>query len=463
MHKNTTIVAIATGPGGALALIRVSGPEAIAVTDRIFSPRGGKRLTDRPGFSITYGDIRDGGRTVDDVLVSVFRAPRSYTGDDMTEISCHGSSYVQQEILSLLLREGAVAATPGEFTLRAFLHGKMDLSQAEAVADVIAADSRASHALAANQMRGGYSEEFRTLRDRLIEVASLVELELDFGEEEVEFADRNQLFALIDAIDEKIDSLKSSFALGNVIKNGVPVAIVGPPNVGKSTLLNALLKENRALVSDIAGTTRDLIEEEITLGGIRFRFIDTAGIRATDDTLESMGIERTLRRMEQASIVLLVADVADDPATLPVRVDALGLSSGQSLAVVLNKADRLPENELPARVGEWRRFSGDVPLFALSARSGQGLASLTGHLCASVQDERVERGDVIVSNTRHYEALTRASESLDGVRRALTSSLPGDLLSEDLRSVIHALGLITGDITTDDILASIFSKFCIGK
>ncbi|MDR2936778.1 MAG: tRNA uridine-5-carboxymethylaminomethyl(34) synthesis GTPase MnmE [Rikenellaceae bacterium] len=463
MPENTTIAAIATGPGGALALIRVSGPEAIAVTDRVFWHPGGKRLADQPGFSIAYGDIRDGTRTVDDVLVSVFRAPRSYTGDDMAEISCHGSPYIQQEILRLLLCKGAVAAAPGEFTLRAFLHGKMGLLQAEAVADVIASDSRASHALAANQMRGGYSEEFRALRGRLIEVASLVELELDFGEEEVEFADRSQLLLLIDAIGEKIDSLKSSFALGNVIKNGVPVAIVGPPNVGKSTLLNALLKENRALVSDIAGTTRDLIEEEITLGGIRFRFIDTAGIRTTDDTLESMGIERTLQRMEQAAIVLLLTDIADDPAVLPVRIESLNLSTGQSLAIVLNKSDLLSEDELTARTEEWQRVWAETSFFALSAKSGQGLPQLSDYLCAAIRDERIERGDVIVSNVRHHEALIRASESLQHARAALTSALSGDLLSEDLRGVIHALDLITGDITTDDILSSIFSKFCIGK
>lgn len=458
MHPDhDTIVAPATAAGGALAVVRISGEAAFAVCDRIF--RGRVPLAAAAGYTVHYGrivdpaDAADGaaeGRIVDDVLATVFRAPHSYTGEDAVELSCHGSPHVVAEIVRLLLASGARMAAPGEFTLRAYFAGKLDLAQAEAVADLIAASSRAEHALASNQMRGGYSAALEALRERLLHLASMLELELDFGEEEVEFADRTELLRLMEETGAELDRLSRSFALGNVLKEGVPVAIVGAPNAGKSTLLNRLLDEERAIVSEIAGTTRDVIEEQVEIDGIRFRFIDTAGIRATDDRLERLGIERTMQRIAQARIVVRLLDAGEVDGTLP-RPE-FELPAGATLLTAVNKIDLWPDRVLPEGV------------LALSARNGTGIGALRRALVAEIGAEALYRGDVVVSNSRHYEALTTARTALDRAIDGLRDGLPTDLLAEEIRQVIARLGEITGrSIVPDDILATIFSKFCIGK
>lgn len=444
-----TIVAPATAAGGAIAVVRVSGREALALCDRIF--RGRRPLAETDGYTVHYGEIMDGDRIVDDVLATVFRAPHSYTGEDSVEISCHGSSYIVSEILRLLTAAGGRMAQPGEFTIRAYLAGKLDLSQAEAVADTIAASSRAAHALASTQMRGGYSDELEQLRDKLLNLTSLLELELDFSEEEVEFADRTALRETMQRIGCEIDRLRNSFSLGNAIKEGVAVAIAGAPNVGKSTLLNRLLNEERAMVSEIAGTTRDVIEERANIGGVLFRFLDTAGIRSTDDRLERMGIERTMESIRRAQIVIHMID-----ATLPETSSNLdfALRPDQQLLTVANKIDkapaslRLPENAI-----------------GISAKQGTGLDRLCDALRGAVDTEALYHGDPVVSNNRHYEALTTARESLARALEGLVNGLPTDLLSEDIRQVIHHLGSITarGAIAPNEVLRNIFSKFCIGK
>lgn len=441
-----TIVAPATATGGAIAVVRMSGPAAHAICDSVF--RGSARASEAPGYTVLYGTIDDDGRTLDEVLVTIFRAPRSYTGEDAVEISCHGSRYIVQELLSLLIRRGARMATPGEFTSRAFLAGKLDLSQAEAVADLIASGSRASHALATDQMRGGYSAELETLRRELLRLTSLLELELDFGEEEVEFADRTQLRAAMEGIGAKIDRLIDSFALGNAIKEGVAVAIAGRPNVGKSTLLNRLLNEERALVSEIPGTTRDTVEATLNLDGILYRFVDTAGLRTTDDTVERMGIERTYASIARAQIVLQVVD-ATDPVAEP-----LALRPEQRSILVVNKIDRID----PAAA------AAPLPAGAvlLSAREGTGTERLLERLRACVDASALDEGGTIVSNGRHYEALRRARTALDAALDGLDRLTP-DLLSEEIRQVIRHLGTITGAITDTEVLSQIFSKFCIGK
>ena len=444
-----TIVAPATAAGGAIAVVRVSGREALALCDRIF--RGRRPLAETDGYTVHYGEIMDGDRIVDDVLATVFRAPHSYTGEDSVEISCHGSSYIVSEILRLLTAAGGRMAQPGEFTIRAYLAGKLDLSQAEAVADTIAASSRAAHALASTQMRGGYSDELEQLRDKLLNLTSLLELELDFSEEEVEFADRTALRETMQRIGCEIDRLRNSFSLGNAIKEGVAVAIAGAPNVGKSTLLNRLLNEERAMVSEIAGTTRDVIEECANIGGVLFRFLDTAGIRSTDDRLERMGIERTMESIRRAQIVIHMID-----ATLPeisCKPD-FALRPDQQLLTVANKIDKAPATlMLPENV------------IGISAKQGTGLDRLYDALRGAVDTEALYHGDPVVSNNRHYEALTTAREALDRALEGLGNGLPTDLLSEDIRQVIHHLGSITarGAIAPDEVLQNIFSKFCIGK
>ena len=446
--EHDTIVAPATASGGALAVVRVSGDDAFAVCDRIF--RGRQQLSDADGYTVHYGRIVDGDRILDEVLATVFRAPHSYTGENAVEISCHGSSHILSELLRLLLAAGARMAAPGEFTLRGYFAGKFDLAQAEAVADLIAASSRAEHALAVNQMRGGYSAALDGLRDRLLHLASMLELELDFGEEEVEFADRTELQRLMEQIGEEISKLQRSFALGNVLKEGVPVALVGAPNAGKSTLLNRLLHEERALVSEIAGTTRDVIEETVDLGGIRFRFVDTAGIRTTDDRLERMGIERTLDRIARARIVVRLLDAETFGGEVPPA--EFELPEGASLVTVVSKLDLRRDLPLPEGV------------IGLSARTGEGVDALCGRLLQEVDAGALDRGETVVSNGRHYEALTAAHEALDRALTGLRTDLPTDLLAEEVRQVIRRLGEITGrGIVSDDILANIFSKFCIGK
>ena len=450
IRDHDTIAAPATAAGGALAVIRISGEEALRICDRIF--RGRKPLAAAAGYTVHYGEIVDDGRVLDDVLVTVFRAPRSYTGEDAAEISCHGSQYIVSEILRLLTASGARMAGPGEFTIRAYLAGKLDLSQAEAVADIIASSSRAAHALAANQMRGGYSDALEGLCEKLLELTALLELELDFSEEEVEFADRAQLREAMQRIGAHIDALRNSFTLGNAIKEGVAVAITGAPNVGKSTLLNRLLNEERVLVSDIAGTTRDVIEERINIDGVVFRFLDTAGIRATDDRLEQMGIQRTMSSIERAQIVIYMTDAARLAAGAPVAPE-FPLRADQKLLVLVNKTDTAPDCPLP---------EGTI---GISARNGDGIESLRRILRSFVDTEALYHGDAIVSNNRHDEALTAAGDALRRALDGLNNRLQTDLLSEEIRQVIHHVGSVTGrnSLASEEVLKHIFSKHCVGK
>lgn len=466
-----TIVAPATAPGGALAVIRLTGPEAVAIADRLFCSR--RPLAERAGGSCCFGTIRDGERVVDEAVAALFRAPHSYTGEETVEFSCHGSSYIVGEVLRLALQAGARMAGPGEFTRRAYLNGKLDLAQAEAVADLIASSSRAAHALAANQLRGGYSSALDGLRERLVHLAALLELELDFGEEEVDFADRSQLAALLEEIDAETERLCRSFALGNALKEGIAVAIVGAPNVGKSTLLNQLLQEERAMVSEIAGTTRDVIEERLTIDGVVFRILDTAGIRHTEDRLERMGIERTMRTIQRAQIVVRMVDATTlrGGAVPPFEV---ALRPGQRLLTVLNKIDRLPGAAAFKAEADETAVAGALPnaaerstdkVLPMSARSGEGVDALRRALRAAVPTEALEEGAAVVSSARHYEALTKAREALQRAREGLAAKLPTDLLSEEVRTVATALATITGRgaLLPDELLAHIFSKFCIGK
>jgi tRNA modification GTPase len=462
MHTHDTIAAIASAQGGAIAVIRLSGERAIAITDMVFCARNGKPLSEARGYTIHYGSVvAPDGDVIDEVLVSIFRAPHSYTGENSVEISYHGSPYIGRRIMEALIGRGARAATAGEFTVRAFLAGKMDLAQAEAVADLIASDNRAQHAIALDQIRGGYSSELTTLRGELLRLASLLELELDFSDEDVEFAERGELTTLTDRIASEIDRLTGSFSLGNVVKEGVPVAIVGSPNVGKSTLLNALVRDNRAIVSDIAGTTRDRIEESVTLAGVKYRFIDTAGLRATSDRLEQMGIERALAAVRGARLVLLVVDATNSsPNEIESQVRELALTDEQKLCVVINKIDCLAEDEA---VRLQNSVEADFSVVAISAKTATNIDRLEDWLRLGVDTSALYEGAVVVSNSRHYEALQRAGEGLGRVREGLRGGLSSDLLAEEVREVLYYLGTITGEVTSDEILATIFSKFCIGK
>lgn len=445
IDTNTTIIAPATAAGGAVMVVRISGNRAIEIADSIF--RGKIALRDCDGYTLHYGRLVDNNdRVIDDVVVALFRAPHSYTGDDTVEITLHGSEYITSEVLRLAINRGATMAMPGEFTRRAFLAGKMDLSRAEAVADIITSDSMWSHSVASTQMRGGYSERLTSLRNELLHLCSLLELELDFSEEDVEFADRTTLRQTLDDIGSQIENLTSSFALGKALKDGVNVAIVGKPNVGKSTLLNALIEEDRAMVSDIAGTTRDTIEATTVINGVRYRFVDTAGIHATADTLEQMGIDRTHRAIANASIVIHLT-TADNPT-----FDAIEHNDSQHHIHVVNKIDATPA---PATLG--------ADTLCISAKSGIGIEELRERLAATIDTSKLGTGSVVVSNMRHYAALREAHTALTSARTAMDNSLPSDLLSEDIRRIVHHLGEITGEITSDDILQSIFSNFCIGK
>jgi tRNA modification GTPase len=465
MSFDSTICALATPGHGAIAVIRISGPDAIGITESVFQPATqGKQLKEQQPNTIHFGTIQIGEEVVDEVLVSLFRAPHSYTGEDSVEISCHGSPYIQQRILELLVSHGAEPARPGEFTQRAFLNGKMDLSQAEAVADLIAAESEGAHRVAMQQLRGGFSDRLRSLREQLLHFISMIELELDFSEEDVEFADRSRLVKLVDQLSGLIDELINSFHLGNVLKNGVPVAIIGRPNVGKSTLLNAILKEERAIVSEIEGTTRDSIEDTINLEGINFRFIDTAGIRETADTIENLGIRRTYQKIEQASVVLLLTEADDDPLIIQKSIEAIRhqLNSGKQLVVVLNKSDRVPE-EQQKTLQKKISLRENERIISISAEQGKNIDALTGMLLEIVNLGSIKHQDVVISNIRHFNALKEASEALSRVSEGLTSALPTDLLAQDIREVLHYLGEITGEVTTDEILGNIFKNFCIGK
>lgn len=448
-----TICALATAQGvGAIGVIRVSGPQTIDVVQKIFK---GKNLHQQPSHTIHFGTIRDDQNLiVDEVLISLFKAPTSYTKEDTIEISCHGSDYIIQKILKLLLKNGARLANPGEFTQRAFLNGQLDLAQAEAVADLIASDSEASHQTAINQIRGGFSKQIAQLRESLIHFASLIELELDFGEEDVEFADRDDLRHLIHRIQSVLVPLIDSFEMGNVIKNGVPTVIVGKPNAGKSTLLNRLLNEEKAIVSDIAGTTRDVIEDELFIEGIRFRLIDTAGLRKTNDTIEAIGVERTLQQMEKASMIIYLFDASEISLA---EIEEQIQSFNAPYVLVGNKQDKLSVNQK-------QEFEKAYPaIIWISASENQNIESLQKTLVQKVKTKEIKAGDTVVTNLRHYQHLLQTSESLNHVLEGLSNSITGDFLAQDIRFALHHLGEITGQITTDDLLANIFSKFCIGK
>ena len=472
-HHQDTIIALATPSGsGAIGVIRLSGADAIKLVNRFFESKfKPKDLTMVKSHTIHLGYLKDGDKILDEVLISIFKNPNSYTGENVVEISVHGSPYIQQQILQLFLKNGVRHARPGEFTLRAFLNGKMDLSQAEAVADLIASNSETSHQLALQQMRGGFSSKIKNLRDQLIHFASLIELELDFAEEDVEFADRKQFKELINHIQQTLKHLVDSFAVGNVLKEGVPVAIVGEPNVGKSTLLNALLNEERAIVSSIAGTTRDVIEDELILNGIRFRFIDTAGIRQATDEIEKIGIQKTYEKIEEAKVVIFLIEactLSQSAACHQKKHEKVWQQfktelkktaekyPQKKILIVVNKIDQTNQKEFPIID---KRF----PLIKISAKYKTGLSKLTDELTAMVNKGLLNQNEIVVSNARHYKALNEALQSIQQVAHGLENGLTTDLLTIDIRTALHSLGEITGEITTDDLLDNIFRNFCIGK
>jgi len=462
LHLKDTIIALATPSGaGALAVIRLSGPNSILMIDDFFNSIHSKKMINQRSHTIHLGHITDSGRVIDEVLVSIFKNPQSYTGENVVEISCHGSTYIQQEILQLFVRNGARIANPGEFTLRAFLNAKLDLSQAEAVADLISSENKASHQIAMQQMRGGFSNKIKELRDELLNFASLIELELDFSEEDVEFADRKQFQDLLNRIIKVLKYLIDSFSTGNVIKNGIPISIIGAPNVGKSTLLNALLNEDKAIVSDIAGTTRDAIEDEITIEGIKFRFIDTAGIRQTEDIIESIGIEKTFEKITQSQVILYLIDVSK------LRSESITLFNNEifkiqekypdkELIVVANKIDL-------ADIGTVKKSIIYPHTLYTSAKSDMGISCLKTKLLEFVNTGVLRNNETIITNSRHYDSLLKALAEVQKVQKGIEGKLPGDLLAIDIRQALHHFGEITGEITSDDLLGNIFANFCIGK
>lgn len=467
MNKEETICAIATGRGGALGIIRVSGPNAIINTDKIFIPadKTHKLLSERKAYTISYGHITNkDGEIIDEVLVSLFRAPHSYTGENCTEISCHGSEYILKQIMQMLIDNGCRAANPGEFTQRAFLNGKMDLSQAEAVADLIASSSKATHRIAMNQMRGNFSHELKTLRDKLLHLTSLIELELDFSDhEDLEFADRKELKETSLQISTVISKLINSFSLGNAIKNGIPVAIIGETNAGKSTLLNTLSGDDRAIVSDIDGTTRDVIEDTININGTTFRFIDTAGIRETHDTIEAMGIERSFKALNKAEIVILMYDLQRKDNFLDFYEKIHQHLINKQVILAMNKCDIVPESNI--KIPEIIKISSNIHwhTITISAKSGTNIEQLRNMLSELSCIPETSNNDIIITNVRHYEALTKALNAINRVEYGLTTSLTGDLIAQDLRECLFHLNDILGEVTTDEILHNIFKHFCIGK
>lgn len=466
LRREETICAPATSHGGAIAVIRISGPDALPILGRIFFPTDKNAdILSRKGYSVLHGEIRDKDEVIDEVLVSLFRAPHSYTGEDSAEISCHGSSYIVSRILDLLLKSGASSARPGEFTQRAFLNGKMDLSQAEAVADLVASASKSAHRIAINQIRGGFSAEISKLRSEFLKFASLIELELDFGEEDVEFADRQELMTIIQKAKELTDRLSASFRIGNVIKNGIPVAIVGKPNSGKSTLLNFLLNEERAIVTDIPGTTRDSIEDTLNISGLIYRFIDTAGLRDTSDVIEGMGIRKTLDVIARASVVMMVDEASEKSSDINRRADDIRnmiTNPDCRLMILVNKTDDVPASVVDELSGEIRKGENERVLF-ISAKYGTGIDELKDQLLEITGARHFSDEDVIVTSLRHYEALQKVSESTGRIISGLKNGIPEDLIAIDIRHAIHYLGEITGEITTDEILGNIFRNFCIGK
>ncbi|MGX7668934.1 tRNA uridine-5-carboxymethylaminomethyl(34) synthesis GTPase MnmE [Flavobacterium pedocola] len=462
MIPNDTIVALATPSGaGAIAVIRISGKDAIAIAAQVFQSISGKDLTKQRTHTLHLGHITDNGKVIDQVLVSLFKGTNSYTGENTVEISCHGSTYIQQQIIQLLLRRGCRMAQAGEFTLRSFLNGKMDLSQAEAVADLIASDNEASHQIAIQQMRGGFSNEIAKLREELLNFASLIELELDFAEEDVEFADRTQFYELLNRIEFVLKRLIDSFAVGNVIKNGIPVAIVGEPNVGKSTLLNSLLNEERAIVSDIAGTTRDTIEDELVIDGIGFRFIDTAGIRETKDVVESIGIKKTFEKIESSQVVIYLFDsmhFKDEGEKFKVEIEKIKNQFPlKPLIVIANKKDLLSQGEIDMLKSQIDH------ILLLSAKKHEGVDELKKQLLSFVNTGALRNNETIVTNTRHYDSLLKALEEIQKVQWGLKGGLPADLMAIDIRQALYYFGEITGQVTNDELLGNIFANFCIGK
>lgn len=462
LHSEDTICALSTSPGvGAIAVIRLSGPKAISITDGLFkSKRDSFTLTKVESHTLHFGDFYDQGNVLDEVVVSIFKAPHSYTGEDVIEISCHGSLYIQQRVLELLIEAGARLAAPGEFTFRAFMHGRFDLSQAEAVADLIASNSESSHQLAMQQMRGGFSQKIARLRARLIEFASLIELELDFSEEDVEFANRDELKHLLEAIKSEIEHLKQSFELGNVMKHGIPVAIAGNTNVGKSTLLNALLNEEKAIVSEIPGTTRDAIEDTISIQGVLFRFIDTAGIRHTDEPIETIGIGRTFEKMNQAAVVLYVFDITTasedeiDEALDDIRSQLH--DSEKVIIPIANKTDLLTEAP-----HTFKKLVEMETIF-ISAKRNENINLITDKLLHTTHNGS-PHDQTIVYSLRHFDALSKAGQSIENIEKGFAEEIPSDLVATDIRQALHYLGTITGEVTNDELLANIFGKFCIGK
>ena len=458
-QPNDTIVALATPAGnGAIAVIRVSGIKSLSIIESCFAPKGKTNISEAKTHTLLFGEMKEGEEIVDEVLVSVFRNPRSYTGEDSVEVSCHGSTYIQGRIIDLLVRKGCRLAQPGEFTMRAYLNKKMDLSQAEAVADLIASSSAAAHKIALSQMRGGFSDDLKLLRGKLIDFASLIELELDFAEEDVEFANRTELTNLIKQINVRIDELVGSFKLGNVIKEGVQVAIIGEPNAGKSTLLNALLNEERAIVSSIAGTTRDTIEDEIVIQGLKFRFIDTAGLRETSDEIESLGISRALKKADNADIIIYLFD-AEQTSSDHLNSELAKLKKRTSeteakLLVVANKVDKL-ENYVDSI------FSNSI--ISISAKNGDHIDLVRTALTDRVNTESLKKEQTIVTNIRHVEALSNTKSSLEEALIGFENDVPSDLVSIDIKKALFHLGQITGEISNDELLGNIFGKFCIGK
>lgn len=465
-YNNDAIIALTTASGvGAVAIIRISGNNAIIIANTLFKSKfRNKDLSKVKSHTIHLGNIVDNNRIIDEVLVSVFKNPHSYTGENVIEINCHGSIYIQQEIIQLFLQHGCRNADAGEFTLRAFLNGKMDLSQAEAVADLIASDSETSHQIALQQMRGGFALEIKNLRQELLNFASLIELELDFAEEDVEFADRTQFNKLVSEISTTLKQLIDSFAVGNVLKNGIPVAIVGEPNVGKSTLLNALLNEERAIVSDIAGTTRDAIEDELNINGITFRFIDTAGIRETEDVIENIGIEKTYENIEKAQLVLLLigTDDLDNRQKDDRQKTLLDLQQkypGKKILTILNKVDLLSDTEIK----ELNFETLEQNTIFISSKEKTGIKKLKEELTKLANIGALSNNQTIVSNSRHFEALNNALISIKEVQKGIDNNISSDLFATDIRNALHHLGLISGEVTTEDLLGNIFANFCIGK
>jgi tRNA modification GTPase len=470
MNSQETIVALASPSGaGAIAVIRISGENAIAIAASVFESISGKDISKQKTHTLHLGHIIDGKKVIDQVLLSIFKGTNSYTGENTVEISCHGSTFIQQQIIQLLLRSGCRIGNPGEFTLRAFLNGKMDLSQAEAVADLISSDNEASHQIAMQQMRGGFSNEIAKLREELLNFASLIELELDFAEEDVAFADRTQFRELLNRIEFVLKRLIDSFAVGNVIKNGIPVAIVGEPNVGKSTLLNALLNEERAIVSEIAGTTRDTIEDELVIGGIGFRFIDTAGIRETSDVIESLGIQKTFEKIEQAQVVLYLID--GSRLSVDGILETLFLEVGKTrnqfpqkpIVIIINKMDLISPENLSIIDKKLTTNNQQLKTIYISAKANIGVDELKNLLLSFVNTGALRNNETIVTNSRHYDSLIKALDEIQKVNYGLQTDLSSDLMAIDIREALYHFGMITGQVTNDELLGNIFANFCIGK